>query len=610
MDANKSITATFALDTHTLSVNTVGSGSVVKNPDLAAYDYGTSVQLTAAADIGYTFTGWSGDASGTTNPLSVLVDGDKSITATFTLDTHTVSINTVGSGSVAKNPDLAAYDYGTSVDLTATADVGYTFAGWSGDASGTANPLTVLVDGDKNITATFTLDAYTLTVHTVGGGTVSRDPDQPTYPYGTTVALTPDRSGGFLFSGWSGDASGAANPLTLLMDGDKDLTATFTSNGQLPASNVGLGQGCYTLSNSFYQYFATPGAASAALSGQSITLTPVGSSYAVSYGGGTYLPPSGLAATILIGVDDGQMAIAPSVNVPYPGGSAASLWVHSNGIVAAGPITMPDVPNSHTPNVDDFLGETAAAWFSWHNLDVTEGGAIRWEEVAGVLYVTWQGVESHPGAPTTNPSTFQFQFDLNAGPTLGVVKYVWDTIASIGTGQSTGRAEQTLIGWSPGGASLDAGSIDLATATPFSTWAVEVQPLALSASPTPVSTPTTGTPVTYTVTNIPETFSGSGIRLAGLFFSFAPATGGVDLGMALDAPGCRVYLQTLDASIGVGPSTLVTQTADLTFPPGVPYGLTLVAQALAVFDAGTLPNGQNPGGLITSNAVVHFVSDY
>ena len=127
VDGDKTITATFTLDTHTVTANTIGSGSVARNPDLAAYDYGSSVDLTATADVGYTFTGWSGDASGTANPLSVLVDGDKTITATFTLDTHTVTVNTVGSGSVSKNPDLAAYDYGSSVDLTAIADVGWTW---------------------------------------------------------------------------------------------------------------------------------------------------------------------------------------------------------------------------------------------------------------------------------------------------------------------------------------------------------------------------------------------------------------------------------------------------------------------------------------------------
>ncbi|HHN93981.1 MAG TPA: PKD domain-containing protein, partial [Anaerolineae bacterium] len=35
---------------------------------------------------------------------------------------------------------------------------------------------------------------------------------------------------GWTFSGWSGDLNGSTNPVTLTMDGDKEVTATFTSN--------------------------------------------------------------------------------------------------------------------------------------------------------------------------------------------------------------------------------------------------------------------------------------------------------------------------------------------------------------------------------------------
>ncbi len=682
MDANKVITATFTLDTHTVAVNTVGSGSVARNPDLAQYDYGTSVTLTATADVGYTFTGWSGDASGTTNPLSVLVDADKSITATFTLDTHTVAVNTVGSGSVARSPDLAQYDYGTSVTLTATADVGYTFTGWSGDASGTTNPLSVLVDGDKSITATFTLESYPLAV-TIGGGAggaVTANPDLPTYPYGTSVDLTAtadvgytflswsgDASGsanpltvlmdgsknitanflidshtlaasvvgsgsvtkspdlpsymygssvlltalpdpGQIFAGWSGDASGAANPLSVLMDADKAITATFTLDVQ-PAANTPFGSGCYTLSNSFYQHFPTPAAAAAALTGQSITLTPAGSTYDVSYGGGTYLAPSGTANTILVGIDDGRETIVPSAPVPYPGGSTASLSVHSNGIIGTAPLTIPDSPNSHTPTIAEFLAEGTTAWYHWHDFDTADGGAIRWEEVAGVLYVTWQGVESYP-LGTANPSTFQFQFDLNPGPGNGVVRYVWDSIAAVGGAPASGRADQTLVGWSPGGASLDAGSVDLALATPFSTWATEVPPLTLAIAPTPVSTPTTGTVLTYTVSNIPEAAPGSGLYIGVVFLSFAPIPGGLDLDALLGAPDCRTYIETTDITINVGPVTSPIETGTFAFPAAIPYGLEVTAQAASLVIPGSLPNGQNPGGFLTSNAVTQFVSDF
>ena len=83
-------------------------------------------------------------------------------------------------------PDCAeTYDFGTVVTLTASAETGSNFAGWSGDVVSSANPLAVTMDGSKDITATFTQNQYTLDVTTVGSGSVSKQPDQATYPHGT-----------------------------------------------------------------------------------------------------------------------------------------------------------------------------------------------------------------------------------------------------------------------------------------------------------------------------------------------------------------------------------------------------------------------------------------
>ena len=62
-------------------------------------------------------------------------------------------------------------------------------------------------------------------------GTVARQPDLPSYPLGSSVVLTPSPVSGYAFIAWSGQASGSANPLTLLMDGHKTLTATFKLAG-------------------------------------------------------------------------------------------------------------------------------------------------------------------------------------------------------------------------------------------------------------------------------------------------------------------------------------------------------------------------------------------
>jgi hypothetical protein len=62
------------------------NGTVAKLPDQVAYNIGSTVQLTASADPGYSFGSWSGDATGTANPLTVTMDAAKNITANFTMN--------------------------------------------------------------------------------------------------------------------------------------------------------------------------------------------------------------------------------------------------------------------------------------------------------------------------------------------------------------------------------------------------------------------------------------------------------------------------------------------------------------------------------------------
>jgi len=62
-------------------VNVVGNGVVT--PTSGSYISGTVVPITATADVGSTFAGWSGDLSGAENPVSLTIDDDKVITATF-----------------------------------------------------------------------------------------------------------------------------------------------------------------------------------------------------------------------------------------------------------------------------------------------------------------------------------------------------------------------------------------------------------------------------------------------------------------------------------------------------------------------------------------------
>jgi uncharacterized repeat protein (TIGR02543 family) len=89
------------------------------------------------------------------------------------------------------------------------------------------------MDTDKSVMAAFMQVAhyYTLTVNVVGGGSVTESPLNATYLSGTVVTLTAVPSAGWTFQGWSGDVSGQQNAVSITMNGNKEVTATFI---QLP----------------------------------------------------------------------------------------------------------------------------------------------------------------------------------------------------------------------------------------------------------------------------------------------------------------------------------------------------------------------------------------
>jgi hypothetical protein len=91
---------------YTLTVNTVGQGSVSLNPAGGTYGAGTVVTLTATPDSGWVFDNWSGDLSGSTNPAAITMNSNKTVTANFSEvgTTGTVGNETVfGSTSVSAN---------------------------------------------------------------------------------------------------------------------------------------------------------------------------------------------------------------------------------------------------------------------------------------------------------------------------------------------------------------------------------------------------------------------------------------------------------------------------------------------------------------------------
>lgn len=384
-----------------------------------------------------------------------------------------------------------------------------------------------------------------------------------------------------------------------------------------PAFHAAYGNGCYAVgSESFYQYFPTAAAAATALNGQSMRLSPTANGYTVTWGGGTYVPPSGSAVSLPAN-DDDQTLVIPQAPLPIPGGTASSLWVHTNGFVstAASNDAVLDNATWNPPTSSDwspsanFRNAPATAFWCWHDYNTASGtGRIKHHHaVVGadtILYVTWDAVESYPAA-TANPSTFQFQFNL----TTGVVTYVWQSLTAIGTGGSTSLPESHLIGYSPGGSSIDGGSITLSTALPLTTRPDQL-PLQLSASPAPVYTlGGSSVPITYTVANVPSFAPPLPLGLTVLIFSVGALPGGLDLGF-VGMPSCSLNIASLDVMLATAGSTSPTDSLTLSVPQPLSPGLSFFVQALSLFPPGSLANGQNPFGGVLSNGVQSWFNTF
>ncbi|HYD42153.1 MAG TPA: cellulase family glycosylhydrolase [Anaeromyxobacter sp.] len=78
--------------------------------------------------------------------------------------------------------------------------------------------------GNPNVT-------YTLTTSVNGSGTVARSPTGTSFPGGTVVTLTATPAAGYQFAGWTGDASGATNPISIRMNGNLTVVANFIQQG-------------------------------------------------------------------------------------------------------------------------------------------------------------------------------------------------------------------------------------------------------------------------------------------------------------------------------------------------------------------------------------------
>ena len=222
----------------TLGGVTTGSGQ---------FDEGSLITITATPNVGYTFDNWTENevVVSTSANYEFILTGNRTLVANYSLipgtqfDVNTSALpiaggTTNGSGS---------FDAGTDVTVTATANTGYSFVNWTvaGVEVSTNATYTFALGANTTLVANFeVVNTFSLNV-TAAHGTVVKNPDNLTYNNGDIVELTATPDSGYEFNSWSGDATGSNNPLTVTMNGNKNITANFyliAATGSYPAGVV------------------------------------------------------------------------------------------------------------------------------------------------------------------------------------------------------------------------------------------------------------------------------------------------------------------------------------------------------------------------------------
>lgn len=235
------VTANFAIDTHTVSY-AAGSGGSITGSSSQIVNYSSSTSaVTATPDVGYYFTSWN-DAS-TTNPrIDYNITATTTHTASFATSSYALTY-TAGSGGTLSGSSTQTVNYGADGSaVTAVPDTGYSFVDWS-DAS-TTNPRTDYnITATTSITANFSINTFTLSYTAGTGGSISGSASQTVNYNSDGSAVTAMPANGYVFLRWSDGST--VNPRTdTNVTANLSVTANFSSVGSsslTPVSSIGTG---------------------------------------------------------------------------------------------------------------------------------------------------------------------------------------------------------------------------------------------------------------------------------------------------------------------------------------------------------------------------------
>jgi len=214
------------------------------------YDYGRGIAVDGSGNAYVTGTTNSTDFPTTTGAYDTINDGR---------DVFVTTIDPAGNGinDLLYSTFLGGtnYDYGWGIAVELESAVYVTGGTWSTDFPTTLGAYDTGSNGEFDAFLSKISSQFTLTISTSTGGTTNPSPGDYTYDEGTEVTITAIPESGYEFSSWSGDASGAANPIAITMDEDKSVKANFTaiSSGDGDGDGGGDGKkgGCFIVTAAY-----------------------------------------------------------------------------------------------------------------------------------------------------------------------------------------------------------------------------------------------------------------------------------------------------------------------------------------------------------------------